>query len=195
VTFIVTALEKKALRLIYGPMRKTLPIELRNIMAKQVCEQIATLKEYHSAKCVAFYFPINGELDLTHAWTMANSQGKTCYFPSIKPDQTLSFLPTTQATSWIKNRFGIMEPDVNQTLALSPQYLDIIFLPLVAFDSHGTRVGMGGGYYDRTLTYHRPSLLIGVAYEFQKQTFIQADSWDVPLDAIITQQAIYWSAP
>ena len=54
-------------------------------------------------------------------------------------------------------------------------------------------MGMGKGYYDRTLGNHRPKSLIGVAYEFQRQTFIEPQNWDVPLTAIITEQQMYWS--
>ena len=113
----------------------------------------------------------------------------------MKADQTLSFLPVTYDTIFYKNRFGIAEPVVEDELAIMPEQLDIIFLPLVAFDEHGTRLGMGGGYYDRTLAHHRPTLLIGAAYEFQRQAWIEREAWDVPLAAIITEQTIYWSKP
>ena len=64
---------------------------------------------------------------------------------------------------------------------------------MVAFDIHGTRIGMGKGYYDKTLATVRPKLLVGVAYEFQRLAFISPQIWDVKLDAIITEKNIYWS--
>ena len=66
-------------------------------------------------------------------------------------------------------------------------------MPLVAFDRCGNRIGMGAGYYDRALqsleyqTSTRPFLL-GVAHHFQELESIEARSWDVPLDAILTDQ-------
>ncbi len=186
---------KQALRRTYVQMRKTLSPAVQQAASERVCARIATLHQYQVANHIAFYLAINGEINLETLWQSADTQGKHCYFPAINNDHTVSFLPATQNTAWCKKRFGILEPDVDAALALMPEQLDIIFLPLVAFDDRGTRVGMGGGFYDRTLANHRALQLIGVAYEFQHQAFIQPDSWDVPLTAMITQQTIYWSKP
>ena len=62
---------------------------------------------------------------------------------------------------------------------------------MVAFDNYGTRIGMGAGYYDRTLAPHLCKLLIGVAYEFQRMEFIEPKAWDVQLDVVITERNVY----
>ncbi len=67
-------------------------------------------------------------------------------------------------------------------------------MPLVAFDGHGTRLGRGAGYYDRTLEHKKPQCLLGVAYEFQHHDFLPPEPWDVPLDAVATEKTIHWSA-
>lgn len=178
---------KQALRHRCLQMRTNLsPVELATASAS-VCARIQELEQYQRAKHIAIYHAVNGEIDL------GGLQDKGCYFPVMNTDQTLSFLPVKPDTVFHKNRFGIAEPDVSRELAVMPEQLDIIFLPLVAFDEHGTRLGMGGGYYDRTLAHHRAPLLIGVAHEFQRQAFIKREAWDVPLAAVITERSIYWS--
>ena len=77
--------------------------------------------------------------------------------------------------------------------------LDLILVPLVAFDANGQRVGMGGGFYDRTLgkarinsTWKRP-YLIGIAHELQRVPAIAVQPWDVQMDAVVTEAGVYRS--
>jgi 5-formyltetrahydrofolate cyclo-ligase len=136
---------------------------------------------------------VNGEINLSNLWQSAPLQGKYCYFPALNEDLTLSFLPAKPTSPFIENRYGIKEPDITRDQAIPLEQLDIIFVPLVAVDPKGTRLGMGAGYYDRTLKNGPPPLLIGVAYEFQRLSFIMAREWDVPLNVVITEDQIYWS--
>lgn len=108
-------------------------------------------------------------------------------------EKKLSFLPATPATSFKNNSHGIPEPDVELSKAIAVTALDLIFVPLLAFDNHCTRIGMGGGYYDRTLAKENHPLLIGVAYEFQHQTWLEPQEWDIPLTAVVTQTTIRWA--
>ena len=178
---------KNALRQRYKTRRQQLSSAEQEAASAKVCEQIRSLECYQSAKRIAIYHAIAGEIDLS------GLREKTCYFPVMNTNQTLSFLPVTQDTVFYKNRFGIAEPEVKHELAIRPDRLDIVFLPLVAFDDHGTRLGMGGGYYDRTLAQHRPALLIGVGHEFQHEPFIERQPWDVPMAAVMTECNMYWS--
>ena len=92
----------------------------------------------------------------------------------------------------VNNRFQIPEPDVPLAHAISPQQIDLMFIPLLAFDAKGTRVGRGGGYYDRTLSTMRPGCLLGIAYALQYQPLIPPDPWDVALDGIVTELNVNW---
>ncbi len=87
-------------------------------------------------------------------------------------------------------RYGIPEPRLTLSQIVPLWTMDMVLLPLVAFDSSGNRVGMGGGYYDQALANMgaRRPLLIGLGYEFQRVDKILARPWDVPLDAIVTEQ-------
>lgn len=183
---------KHAIRTTCRQIREQLPQAYQQKISSQICAVIRQLDQYRYAKRIALYHPCQGEIDLGELWRSAPRQGKFCYFPVINPDKTLSFLPATPATVFKDNIFGIPEPVVDRELAASPGELDVIFMPLVAFDDRCTRIGMGSGYYDRTLANQHHPLLIGVAYDFQHQTTLIPQEWDVPLTAVITQQKIYW---
>ena len=95
------------------------------------------------------------------------------------------------------NRYRIPEPDARYCRAMKRQFLSLVLMPLVAFDAKGNRLGMGGGYYDRAFNQTqwpyktRRPLLVGVAHEFQRVPELPTESWDVPLDAVITEREIY----
>jgi 5-formyltetrahydrofolate cyclo-ligase len=185
-----------ALRNSFRQIRATLSPDYQETASRQVCKRITHLHQYRYAKRIALYKAVEGEINLNSLWRSAPLQGKYCYFPALNKDKTLSFLPATPASAFTTNRYGIPEPDVDRNEILAPEELDLIFMPLVAFDSECTRLGMGAGYYDRTLALAKEEkrpLLIGVAYEFQRQFYIEPRSWDIPLTAVITPRAIYWS--
>ncbi|HAT1757502.1 TPA: 5-formyltetrahydrofolate cyclo-ligase [Legionella pneumophila subsp. pneumophila] len=186
---------KVALRNTIKQVRSKLSVSYRTASSNQICTRIRSLEQYRQAKRIALYFAVNGEVDLTFLWKSAPLQGKYCYFPVLNNDSTLSFLPATPNTPFKTNKYDIPEPDVDIELALPVNELDLIIMPLVAFDAHCTRLGMGSGYYDRTLSNKSKAHLLGVAYQFQRVDYIEPRPWDVPLDAVITQKAIYWRNP
>jgi 5-formyltetrahydrofolate cyclo-ligase len=123
-------------------------------------------------------------------------RGRQVFLPVIA-GSTLRFAPFHPGSDLRPNRFGIPEPVGPQGNWRSARQLDVIVAPLVAFDVDGRRLGMGGGFYDRTLALlarrsraHRPRF-IGIAFEMQKVTKLPSDVWDVPLDAIVTESATY----
>lgn len=182
----------QAIRQTHLAIRKQLSTERQASLSHLICHRIRGLHAYRYAQRIALYHAINGEVDLEHIWRTAPLHGKYCYFPTVNKDGTLLFLPATPASQFYENEYGILEPQIEHHHAISPSELDLILMPLVAFDEFGTRIGMGKGYYDKTLSTARPPLLVGVAYDFQRYPFIEPQPWDVPLDAIITDQTIYW---
>ncbi len=176
-------------------VRSKISSTYRATASSQICARIKALEPYRRAKNVALYFSVNGEIDLNALWKSAPLQGKFCYFPALNNESSLSFLPATPATPFKNNKYGVPEPDVSFDMAIPVKELDLIILPLVAFDMRCIRIGMGAGYYDRTLENEKPKYLFGVAYQFQLVDFIDPQPWDIPLDAVITQKAIYWRSP
>lgn len=186
---------KVALRNSIKQVRSKITVPYRAKSSNQICNRIKALEHYRKAKSIALYFAVNGEIDLSNIWQSAPLQGKFCYFPVLNENSTLTFLPATPNSPFINNRYGIPEPDVSRDLAIPIEELDLIIMPLVAFDIRCTRLGMGAGYYDRTLSNKKNCLFIGVAYQFQKVDFLIPEPWDIPLDAVVTQKTIYWRNP
>ena len=181
-------------------LRRALPPALRQQAAVAVAGRLTSWSVFATANRIAAYWARDGELSpmplLEYAWA-ANQQ---VYLPVLTdtPLQSLQFTPYRPDTPLHRNRFSIPEPDVSPTRWLEPPELDLVLMPLVAFDSFGNRLGMGGGFYDRSFAFQRdPSLrshrpyLIGLSYEFQKVATLFRQPWDVPLDATVTEAALY----
>jgi len=162
-------------------------------LARNTCTHRLVANSHH----IATYLAADGEIDpwpLTHKLWLS---GKTLYLPVLAPfsRQRLWFARYSPGDRLVANRYGIPEPVVRDLI--KPWALDLILMPLVAFDTNGHRIGMGGGYYDRSLAFlhnrqhwQKPRRL-GLAYEFQKQVLIEPNPWDIPLDGIATEACIY----
>ena len=121
----------------------------------------------------------------------ALSLGKKCYVPKIRAGRKRSmwFLPYEGRESVEKGRFGIPEPTASASRAIATSELELVFMPLVAFDNSGNRLGMGGGYYDTVfgnLSPQKRPQLIGLAYNLQKVPQVPAEKWDLKMDGVIT---------
>ena len=165
-------------------------------------KNLLKVQSFIQARRVSMYYPNDGEIDPGLAMLKALSMSKRCYYPVIFPGRKpkLFFAPVFPGCRLKPDRMGILSPDVPSSQWLNPARLDLILLPLVAFDERGSRIGMGGGFYDASLAFlstrkhwRRPKL-IGIAHEIQKADKITADHWDVPLEMIVTDIAVYADA-
>ena len=115
-------------------------------------------------------------------------QGKNVYLPVLHPfcKRHLLFLHYLPDTPMKQNKYGIFEPHLNVQNVLPLEQLDVIFTPLVAFDKQGNRLGMGGGFYDRTLQHWQQQrfIPIGLAHQCQQVDALPVESWDMPLERI-----------
>lgn len=158
-------------------------------LSEKICTRILSSSLYRSSKCIGLYQAIGREVNLQAVCTDALNQNKQVYLPVIQPQKTMAFIRFDTHTHLARNRFNILEPAGEESISI--EALDILFVPLVAFDRTGTRLGRGQGYYDKALTPHKPKKIIGVAYGFQYYPKdLPHDAWDAPLDAIITEEAI-----
>lgn len=145
---------------------------------------------------IALYLAADGELDPHPLAERLRRLNKKLYLPVLRPGRhkALWFSEHHPADFLKTNRFGIAEPDIRHRKPIPAWGLDLIIMPLVAFAHDGTRMGMGGGYYDRTLAYQlthrrwtRPTL-IGYAHDFQRMETLPRHPWDVPLHGVITER-------
>ncbi len=171
----------------------------RSHASYNLAEHVAASRLFQNSHRIAFYLPNDGEIDLQPLIDYAWQTNKQCFLPVIGPrnSRRLWFLPYEMETPLLQNRFGIPEPLHHRgDRQFKPHALDLILLPLVAFDNNGHRLGMGGGFYDRTLAFlahrhqWRKPRLLGTAYQFQQHTNLPAQAWDIPLDAIVTEQGM-----
>ena len=166
--------------------------------ARSVLRQVKRSNLLKRFKRFAIYLDADGELQTGSLINHLLQHKKNVLLPALYPfrHNRLWFLPFHRQTVLKKNRFMIKEPtDIANRFALSS--IDVIFMPLVGFDEQGNRLGMGGGFYDRTLAPcknkgdNNMPLLIGLAHELQKVSTLKANSWDIALDGVITESNFY----
>jgi 5-formyltetrahydrofolate cyclo-ligase len=174
------------------------PSEHRRAQSRLV-GRVLRLAQFRKARRVALYIGVRGELDASVVALSARGRRKTYCLPVLDPLRkgVLRFCRWRPGERMRRNRFGIPEPIERKRRQLPAQRLDLVLVPLVGFDAQCNRLGMGGGFYDRTFAFTRSRrcatrpYLLGIAYAFQRVERLQAQPWDVPLDAVATDRALY----
>jgi len=198
----------KTLRKQLRMLRRQLTPEQQALHALQALTYLQDFLENHSNQAtqnqlprplkVALFLSQDGELKtqsaIDYLWHCTEHR---VFLPALetKPDLHMAFVEYQETTLMINNQFGIPEPQAPLDKHLTGQQMDIVLMPLVGFDLQGNRMGMGGGYYDRSFAFKRlpqdsanPPLLIGWAHSCQQTSQLANEPWDVPLDGIITEQ-------
>lgn len=188
----------KKIRNIIKEKRSQLSEKELSLTSKAIAERIRSFKFSKELTKIGIYYAVNNEVDVHPLCEILWQENKRVYLPIVEKKKLL-FGEYRNISNLKNNRFKIPEPIVGLESQISAFELDLIFMPLVAFDPMGNRIGMGGGFYDRTLDNKqldndlKKPILVGVAYEFQKQNQIQPNPWDIPLDMIFTESKIYHS--
>ncbi len=179
--------------------------QLDNISRQQYAWMMhARLKKHKfflNSQNLAVYLPMQGEMSPLPLVDLARQLGKSIYLPVLMPFLTnrLWFTRWHADSKMQINRYGIPEPVYHGRDLIPATHLDLVITPLVAFDQQCHRIGMGGGYYDRSFNFLRfrqhwdKPRMIGIAYEFQKVPNIHPQTWDVPLQLVITENKLYSS--
>ena len=186
--------ERNALRRELRARRRALPAAARIAGADALATRLFALPFFPAKGYVAGYWAMDGEIGL-HAFQLRLPKGWIYCLPILHPDGTLRFAPWHPGDSLVTNRYGIPEPDISPDAALRADAMTLVLLPLVGFDAHCHRLGMGGGWYDRSFAFRNtqpaPPWLVGAAFETQRLDAIAAEAWDVRLDAVCTEAATY----
>jgi 5-formyltetrahydrofolate cyclo-ligase len=185
------AREKRELRGRLRAQRLALPAVERMRAAEAIVGPLLDNPLFAQPGYVAGYWAMAGELPL-HVLQMRLREDQVWCLPCIQPDDSLRFAPWRPGDELVSNRYGIPEPALSSDAQLLAEDLSIILLPLLGFTRGGQRLGMGGGFYDRTLAFRQrhvaPPFLIGTGYVFQELPELPAEPWDVRLDAVLTER-------
>ncbi len=183
-----TASEKSELRATFRRRRAAIEREQRRAWAAQLNQHLLAASAVTDARWVAGYLAFDAEPDIRLTLTQLSRRGIGVALPVVpeQSDEPLHFHAWTPATPLRPNRFGISEP--RGTARVADTDLDIVLLPLVAWDHTGTRLGMGSGWYDRTLAGETArATRVGVGWTLQQADTLPRDDWDLPLDAVVTE--------
>ena len=185
-------------RLLRKARRELSPSEQRQA-ARGLYRQLAQHPLFRRAKHISLYLPTDGEIDPRLLLREAQRRGKITYLPVLSawPKTKMVFQRIAPGEKLVLNRFRILEPRINHARQRKVWALDLVLLPLVGFDATGGRLGMGGGFYDRSLAYQsrrqswRKPILLGLAHECQKVERLAQASWDVPLQGTVSDEHWY----
>ena len=161
--------------------------------ADALAEHVTALPEYQNAEHIAAYIAILGEINLEPVMISGADDGKQFYLPILR-GESMVFAPWSADEPLVKRSFGLLEPDCDESLWIRAEQIDLVLAPLVVFDAQCNRIGQGGGFYDRTFAFTRSTskpVLVGVAHESQRESALDPQPWDIPLDKIVTEVSVY----
>jgi 5-formyltetrahydrofolate cyclo-ligase len=187
---------RNKLRQTYRAKRKALSLTEQRHASLSLLKICQADSDFQQAKTIALYLANDGEIDLSAVIEYCWQQGKAVFLPVLHPfcKGHLLFVRYTANSVMSANCYGIAEPIVRCQDICPLAQLDMILTPLVAFDTQGNRLGMGGGFYDRTLApIVRDGLntqLVGVAHHCQQAELLPTEPWDIPLKKIITSNHV-----
>lgn len=192
-------ISRQQLRTQLRKARRALNPSQQRQAARGLYRQLAQHPLFRRARHIALYLPNDGEIDPRLILRAAQRRGKKTYLPVLSawPRTKMVFQQVRHGEKFRPNRFRIPEPHINAAKQRTIWALDLIFLPLVGFDDAGGRLGMGGGFYDRSLAYQarrkawQKPVLLGLAHECQKVERLAQASWDVPLQGTVTDKHWY----
>lgn len=176
-------------------LRRSLSPEQQAIAAQRLAHSALTYPPVQQAKRIAIFLSVDGELETRPLIRNLWQQNKQVYLPTLHPFsyRQLLFFRYTPETMLSPGRLRIPEPALDIRYLAPLSTLDVMLVPLVAFDQRGQRLGMGGGFYDRILqNWQRHGFLpVGLAHDCQQVESLPTANWDIPLPAILTPSRLW----
>ncbi len=184
------AAQKAAQRAAGKAARRAMSLPQRQAASRALCERVAQLDAFRSARTVLLYAAFGAEADLTALADAARALGKRVAYPVCGEGFSLTAaIPAPDG--WEVGQYGIRTPVLARAALLKPEQLDLVLVPCTAFDADCWRVGMGKGYYDRYLPRCTKAQTIGIAFDAQRVDHAAVDEYDRRLDAFATERGIY----
>ncbi|MFS8138218.1 MAG: 5-formyltetrahydrofolate cyclo-ligase [Thermomonas sp.] len=190
--------DRASLRVALRERRRALPAPIRIAAAESLANRLLALSLMPARGYVAGYWAMNGEIGL-HAWQLRLPSTLSYCLPLLHEDGRLRFAAWKPGGALVTNRYGIPEPKIGADQLLQPEQMALVVMPLVGFDARCNRIGMGGGWYDRSFAFRQaqpaPPWLVGAAFSIQQLAHIQPQAWDVTLDAVCCEDATHIGEP
>ncbi len=175
--------------------RRALSPEQQHIAAREAAARLLTWPQMEHAHHIALFLSFDGELDTRPLIQTLWDRGRAVYLPVLHPfsDGNLIMVRYLPENELVINRLNIPEPRLDVRHILPLFKLDVLVTPLVAFDTQGQRLGMGGGFYDRTLQHWQQHgfMPVGYAHDCQQVDALPTEQWDIPLPAVATPSRIW----
>lgn len=181
----------KELRKELRVLRRSVTKPYRHKAGKKLLYQCQKAGIFNNAKHIASFTPNDGEIETKYITDFLISQGKKVYFPILSGEK-LKFAKVGK--KFKKNRLGIDEPVFSQPV--NAKNINLILMPLVAFDKNKNRMGMGAGFYDKTLAFKninnqfKSPKFFAIAFDFQEVEELKPQPWDIAADGVITPTRI-----
>ncbi len=168
--------------------RRALPVWCQRRHARQLALRLTRRLRRGRYHRIGAYAAADGEIDPAPFLRAVHRRGRRCYLPTLA-GETLRFARWRPHGRWRLNRFGLREP---RGARCSVRRLDLLLVPLVAFDRSGGRLGRGGGFYDRSLAAASGPLRLGLAHQLQELPALASQPWDAALDGVATERRLRW---
>lgn len=182
---------KRALRKRALDARRSLAPETRRVASERIATKIAAAHFFRRSRRIGCYLPMPDEVDTWPLIERAWRRSQRIYAPICGPERLLTFREVRPETTLVRTEFGLQEPATGDEL--TARELDLVITPLVAFDDARSRIGMAGGYYDRTFSFLRDRTalvrpkLVGVAFACQRVEKIPLNPWDIGVWRVVTE--------
>ena len=181
---------KNELRTIMKRRRRSLSATRILCYSAIVTDKLLHEDVYRDADTILGYYSVSAEVSMDYLFEQAWKDGKKVALPVCLPGHEMEFRYYTKETEMERGVCGNPEPSGSE--AVDPNKVKaLIVVPGVSFDADGNRIGYGGGYYDRFLKKYPDIPRVMLAYEMQKTISIPFDSYDVPVDLVLTETDRY----
>lgn len=189
-------MDKSKLREYIIKQRDMLGQTERAAFAEAIMEKIISLKSFQNAKTIMCFASFGSEVDTFPLLKNILSKGKNLVLPRVEKQNNEKVLGLYKVCSveeqLKKGVFGIMEPNPEKCERVDLSEIDLCICPGVVFDKKCNRIGYGGGFYDKLLKSDQVKFpKLAVAFEIQIVDSIQTDSYDIPMDKVITEKNEY----
>lgn len=188
--------DRRRLRRDLRALRRGLTVAMRRDASRQACARLRRLPWFRQARRVAIYIPLPAEADPRPL--MERDRHRRFYVPVLVGSHGMRFAHLRPHMRLRRNRLSIVEPRYPGRRLLRPRAMDLVVMPLLGFDPHCNRLGQGGGHYDRAFAFlahrrlrHGGPRLVGLAFECQRVDELPHRSWDIPLDAVVTESRVH----